>query len=52
MPFGRSIGSAVSMYLAKGMRKKYKGLDGKVTLEKVSLQEQLESFGSDLNSDF
>lgn len=38
MPFGRSIGSAVSAYTVKGMQKKYKGVDGKSTLEKVSLR--------------
>ncbi len=36
MPFGRSIGSAVSSYIIKGMQKKFKDVDGDSTLEKVS----------------
>ena len=41
MPFGRSIGSAVSTYMVKSMQKKYKGLDGEFTLDKVSSHNQL-----------
>ncbi len=43
LPFGRSIGSAVSSYMVKSLLKKYKDLDSKSTLEKVWSHERLKS---------